>query len=58
MYVLYMYLSERMHASHTCRQAQRPEEGVESPGTGILDSCEVPGVGAGNLSQDLCRKCS
>lgn len=41
-----------------CRQAQRPEEGVESPGTGISGSCEVPGVGAGNLSQVLCRKCS
>ena len=30
---------------------QRPEEGVESPGTGAKSTCELPHMGASNQTQ-------
>lgn len=38
-----------MSVHHVCMCPWRPEEGTESPGTGVTDGFE-PHVGAGNLN--------
>ena len=35
--------------------AQRPEEGIRSPGAGVTGSSELPYEGAGNQTQVLCH---
>lgn len=34
--------------------AQKPEEGIQSLGVGVIESCEPPNIGAGN---QMCVSC-
>lgn len=34
-----------------------PEEGIRSPGAGVTGECELPALGAGSRTLDLCRGC-
>jgi hypothetical protein len=37
--------------AHVYKYPKRPEEGLRFPGAGVIGSCELPGLGAGNQSQ-------
>lgn len=42
------------NAMHTCAEWMRnPEEGIGSPGMGVIDSCEPPEFGAENQTLAL-----
>lgn len=38
-----------------CRALPYPEEGIRSPGAGVPGGCELPALGAGSRTLDLCR---
>jgi hypothetical protein len=40
-----------VYVLNLCAGTQRPEEGVESPGTGAKSTCELPHMGASNQTQ-------
>lgn len=44
LFSVYFFACIHVHAPHTmCMQcSQRPEEIIRSPGTGVIDGCEVP----------------
>lgn len=41
-----------MLCAHECGYSYRPEEGTQSPGASVIDSCE-PVMGAGNQTGPL-----
>jgi len=50
LYVLCGYVRVRMSF------LQRPGKGIKTPGSEVTDSCEPPGMGAGNQTLVLCKQ--
>lgn len=44
-----------IHVLQLCRYLRKPEEGMRSPGTGLIYSDEPLDMGAGNYTQVLCK---
>jgi hypothetical protein len=49
-------LSTCVCALSSMKCSQGPEEGPRCPGTGVADSCELPGVSAGSQSPSPLQK--
>lgn len=44
-----MYVYVYMHVcTHVCKYPRRPEEVIQSPVPGVIDSCQLPNMDAGN----------
>lgn len=44
-------------SAHECSTYRGQERALDLPGPAVMNGCELFDVGAGNLTQVLCKKC-